>query len=128
MTQHSWYDKRCKRRYGRKPNTRRARGLSRRDKGKKRIIHRIKTFDCLPEVGIDKNVEVVSVPRSMEILKRYIKMYNMYVLKYQLYLDKKICIEMVMEKFGVKQQRTVEKAIKVCKFILATTPRDNTKQ
>lgn len=121
MTQHSWYDKRCKRRYGRKPNTRKARGLRRSDYGKKRIANRIKTFDNLPSV-IEQNVEVVDVPRSMAVLKRYIKMYNWYVNKYQLYMDKELCMSMTMEKFGIKQKKTVIKAIKVCKFILATTP------
>lgn len=122
MCQHSWYDKRCKRRYGRKPNTRRARGLRRRDFGKKRIVQSIKTFNSLPSVGVEKNVEVVDVPKSMVVLKRYIKIYNWYVNKYQLYRDKEYCIEMVMDKFGIKQKQTVIRAIKVCKFILATTP------
>jgi hypothetical protein len=122
MTQHSWYNKN-RRHYGRKPNTRRARGLKRRDAGKKRIYQKLKTFDNLEEVR-DREVEVVPVPRSMSVLKRYIRMYNMYVNRYQLFRDKKVCIELVMKKFGVQTSRTVEKAIKVCKYIIATAGDD----
>lgn len=118
MTQHSWYNKN-RRHYGRKPNTRRARGLKRRDAGKKKIYQRLKTFDNLEEVR-DLEVEVVPIPRSMSVLKRYIKMYNMYVNRYQLFRDKSVCIELVMKKFEIKQKRTVEKAIKVCKYIIAS--------
>ena len=124
MCKHSWYDKRCKRRYGRKPNTRRARGLRRRDFGKKHVVHSIKTFDSLPSVGVDKDVEEVEMPKNMAVLKRYIKIYNWYVNKYQLYRDKEYCIEMVMDKFGIKQKQTVIRAIKVCKYILANAPTD----
>ena len=124
MCKHSWYDKRCKRRYGRKPNTRRARGLRRRDFGKKHVVHSIKTFDSLPSVGVDKDVEEVEMPKNMAALKRYIKIYNWYVNKYQLYRDKEYCIEMVMDKFGIKQKQTVIRAIKVCKYILANAPTD----
>lgn len=124
MCKHSWYDKRCKRRYGRKPNTRRARGLRRRDFGKKHVVHSIKTFDSLPSVGVDKDVEEVEMPKNMAALKRYIKIYNWYVNKYQLYRDKEYCIEMVMDKFGIKQKQTVVRAIKVCKYILANAPTD----
>lgn len=124
MCKHSWYDKRCKRRYGRKPNTRRARGLRRRDFGKKHVVQSIKTFDSLPSVGVDKDVEEVEMPKNMAALKRYIKIYNWYVNKYQLYRDKEYCIEMVMDKFGIKQKQTVVRAIKVCKYILANAPTD----
>lgn len=123
MTQHSWYNKN-RRHYGRKPNTRRERGLRRRDYGKKKIYQRIRTFDNLEEVK-DLTVEVVPVPRSMAVLKRYIKMYNMYVNRYQLFRDKDVCIELVMKKFEIKQKRTVEKAIKVCKYIIATADKDD---
>jgi hypothetical protein len=119
MTQHSWYNKN-RRHYGPKPNTRKARGLKRRDAGKKRFVSSIKTYDYLPGVGVDKEVEVVSIPSSMKVLKRYIKMYNYYVNRYQLYRDKKICMELVMEKFELKTVNPVKRAIKVCKYILAT--------
>lgn len=122
MTQHSWYNKN-RRHYGRKPNTRRERGLKRRDYGKKHII-RNKTFENLEEIK-DINVEYVDIPRSMSILKRYINMYNMYVNKYQLYRERNVCIELVMKKFNVKQKRTIEKAIKVCKYIIATSNEDS---
>jgi hypothetical protein len=97
--------------------------LKRRDAGKKRIYQKLKTFDNLEEVR-DREVEVVPVPRTMSVLKRYIRMYNMYVNRYQLFRDKKVCIELVMKKFGVQTSRTVEKAIKVCKYIIATAGDD----
>jgi hypothetical protein len=50
----------------------------------------------------------------------------MYVNRYQLFRDKKVCIELVMKKFGVQTIRTVEKAIKVCKYIIATADKDDT--
>jgi hypothetical protein len=49
----------------------------------------------------------------------------MYVNRYQLFRDKKVCIELVMKKFGVQTSRTVEKAIKVCKYIIATADKDD---
>lgn len=119
MTQHSWYNKN-RRHYGRKPNTRRARGLPNRNRGKKRYVQSTKTYDSLPSVGIDKNVEEVAIPRSMAILKRYIKMYNYYLNRYQLYRDREVCIDIVREKFELKTTKPVERAIKVCKYILAT--------
>lgn len=116
---HRWYSP-YKRRYGPKPNTRRARGLKRRDYGKKRLLKTYHTYDNLPSVEVEKSVEEVPVPRSIHVLKRYIGIYNFYVNKYQLYRDKKVCIELAMKKFDIKQKRTVEHAIKVCKYILAT--------
>ena len=114
--------------HNKETNTRRARGLKRRDAGKKKIYHRLKTFDNLEEVR-DREVEgVVPVPpRSMSVLKRYIRMYNMYVNRYQLFRDKKVCIELVMKKFGVcRQVGQLEKANKVCKYIIATADKDDT--
>lgn len=122
MTQHSWYNKN-RRHYGRKPNTRRARGLPNRNKGKRKFVNSIKTYDNLPSVGIDKEVEVVEIPRRMAILKRYIKMYNYYLNRYQIYRDKQTCMEIVRDKFELKTINPVIKAIKVCKFILATADR-----
>lgn len=122
MTQHSWYNKN-RRHYGPKPNTRRERGLKRRDYGKKHIV-RNRIFESLEQVK-ESVVEPVDIPRSMAILKRYINMYNMYVNKYQLYRDKNVCINLVMEKFSIKQKRTVDKAIKVCKYIIATADEDS---
>lgn len=122
MTQHSWYNKN-RRHYGRKPNTRRERGLKRRDYGKKHII-RNTVFENLEEIK-EQVVEEVTIPRSMSILKKYIRIYNLYVHKYQLYRDKSTCIKLVMEKYGIKQKRTIEKAIKVCKYIIATVNEDS---
>jgi hypothetical protein len=116
---HRWYSP-YKRRYGPKPNTRRARGLKRRDYGKKKLLRTFHTYDNLPSVGIETDVEIVQIPRSIKKLKEYIGMYNFYVNKYQLYRDKKVCIELTMKKFDIKQKRTVLRAIKVCKYILAT--------
>ena len=78
MSQHSWYDKN-RRHYGRKPNTRKARGLRRRDYGTKKgpAIH--KQPSNLRPVEVDTNVKEVEIPRSMVVLKRYIKIYNWYV-------------------------------------------------
>ena len=119
MTQHSWYNKN-RRHYGRKPNTRRARGLPNRNKGKRTYVKSIKTYSNLPSVGVEDNVEEVAIPKSMAILKRYIKMYNYYLNRYQLYRDKEVCITLVKEKFELKTSTPVKKAIKVCKYILAT--------
>lgn len=123
MTQHRWYDKRSKRRYGRKPNTRRARGLHNRNYGKKRLFNNIRTFDDLQEVR-DLNVEVVEIPKNLATIKRYIKYYNYYVNRYQLFRDKEYCIQLAMEKFGVLQKKTIIKAVKVCKYIIATAEQD----
>jgi hypothetical protein len=115
MTQHRWYHP-YKRRYGPKPNTRTARGLPRRRK--KAIVSSIKHFDYLPKVEVDTNVEPVAIPTSMAVMKRYIKMYNWYVNKYQLYRDKELCMEMVRLKFGLKTTNPIKRAINVCKYIL----------
>ena len=123
MPQHRWYHP-YKRRYGRKPNTKRERGLKRKDYGKKRLLKTYHIYDNLPSVETDTKVEVVPIPRSLSVLKRYIGIYNFYVNKYQLYRDKKVCIELAMKKFGIKQKRTIEHAIKVCKYILATANDD----
>ena len=119
MCQHSWYDK-SRRHYGPKPNTRRARGLKRRDFGIKKGPKTNKPIDSLAPVGIDKNVKEMPIPRSMFVIKRYAKIYNWYVQHYDRYPDKKICLDHTAEKFG-KSKSTIKRAIDVCKYILATT-------
>lgn len=122
MSQHSWYDKN-RRHYGRKPNTRRARGLRRRDYGIKQGPKVEKSPSNLQKVEIDYNVKEVPIPKSMAVVKRYAKMYNWYVKHYEKYPDKQVCIAHTSVKFEVSEV-TVRKAIDVCKFILATTPEE----
>ena len=120
MSQHSWYDKN-RRHYGPKPNTRRARGLPIRI-GKTGPLVK-KSPSNLPIVEVDKNVKPIAIPERMKTIKRYAKMYNWYVQQYDKYPDKNVCIALTVEKFGVCD-RTVMKAIRVCKYILATTPQE----
>lgn len=122
MSQHSWYNPN-RRHYGRKPNTRRERGLRRRDYGIKQGPRVPKLPSNLQPVEVETDVKEVDIPRSMAVVKRYVKLYNWYVQHYDKYPDKKICIQHTSVKFGVSEV-TVKKAIAVCKFILATTPAD----
>lgn len=122
MSQHSWYDPN-RRHYGRKPNTRRARGLRRRDYGIKQGPRVEKSPSNLQPVEVDANVKVVAIPRNMSTIKRYAKMYNWYVQHYDKFPDRDLCISHTSVKFGVSVV-TVKKAIAVCKYILATTPAD----
>lgn len=122
MSQHSWYDK-TRRHYGPKPNTRRARGLRRRDFGIKKGTAVEREPSNLQKVEVDKNVKEVDIPRNMKVLKRYIKIYNWYVQHYGKFPDKNVCVEETAFKFG-KSIRVVRKAIAVCKYILATTETD----
>lgn len=116
MCQHSWYDKN-RRHYGRKPNTRRARGLPSRALGVKRGPTVKKPIETLPAVGVDRDVKLVEIPMSMLTIRKYSKMYNWYVDKYQMFYDKEICMQMTAEKFHTRIE-TVKKAIDVCKMIL----------
>lgn len=122
MCQHSWYDK-SRRHYGPKPNTRKARGLKRRDFGIKKDPMVSKQPSNLQKVEVDRNVKEVEIPSRMSVLKRYIKMYNWYVQHYAKFPDRKICVEHTAVKFEASEA-TVKKAIAVCKYILATTPTD----
>lgn len=120
MSQHSWYNPN-RRHYGPKPNTRKARGLPRRDKGKTHCVASTNTeiYSGLERVDVDTNVEEVALPKKVSVMKRYAKMYNWYVQYYQRFFDKKVCIQLVAKKFR-STEATVTKAIKVCKYILAT--------
>lgn len=115
---HSWYDKN-RRHYGPKPNTRRARGLPKRDKGRPQGPATKRPIASLQTVEVDKNVKAVPLPKTMKQMKRYAKIYNWYVQHYDKYPDKKLCMEMTAEKFDLSI-RTIDKAIAVCKYILAT--------
>lgn len=119
MCQHSWYDKN-RRHYGRKPNTRRERGLRRRDFGIKHGPHRSMKYDNMQPVESDKNVKQVPIPNNVKVIKRYAKIYNWYVQHYEKYGDKKKCMEATAEKFGFSLN-TIKHAINVCKYILATS-------
>lgn len=118
MCQHSWYDKK-RRHYGPKPNTRRERGLKRRDYGIKRGPMCDTSLNALPSSGIDTNVEPVELPKTWASTKRLISIYNDYVNFYDLYRDKETAIEYTIAKYHVRPA-TVEKAISVCKYLLAS--------
>lgn len=119
MCQHSWYDPN-RRHYGRKPNTRKERGLKRIDYGIKKGPATKKRIESLAPVEPDMNVKEVAIPRSMAVVKRYIKIYNWYVQHYDKFNDKDLCIAETAKKFS-KSIMTIKKAIAVCKYILATT-------
>ena len=118
MCQHSWYDKN-RRHYGRKPNTRRARGLRNRNFGIKTgpadTLRALR--DTLPEVSPDLNVKKVPLPTE-RAMKRYAKMYNWYVRFCDIYRDNILSREKVAEKFKVSMH-TVIRAIDTCKYVLA---------
>lgn len=120
MSQHSWYNPNRKRRYGPKPNTRRARGLRRRDYGKKKGPRASRVQDVLPpvETDFDFDFDETKVPKSERTLKKYIQIYNWYVGKYQLYYDREICIKATSQAFECSEE-VVKKAIACCKYILA---------
>ena len=119
MCQHSWYDKN-RRRYGPKPNTRRERGLKRRDLGIAHGPKHNKPIETLQAIDKERNVKEVEIPRSMTIIKRYVKIYNWYVQHYEKCPDAKLCLAQTADKFN-KSLITIKKAIDVCKYILATT-------
>lgn len=127
MSQHSSYNPKRKRRYGPKPNTRRARGLRRRDAGKKKGPRASKVQDVLPQVETDYAVEEAMLPTNQRTLKKYIRIYNWYVGKYQLYYDREICLEATSQAFKCRVE-TVEKAIACCKYILAVAQISNKQQ
>lgn len=122
MCQHSWYDKN-RRHYGRKPNTRRARGLPNRNTGVKRGPAVYKQPSNLPPVEVDKNVREIGIPARMSTMKHYAKVYNWYVQHYSKFPDKTLCIKETADKFGMCL-KSVYTAINVCKYILATTEAD----
>lgn len=122
MCQHSWYDK-TRRHYGRKPNTRRERGLRRTDYGLKKGPNTRKPIESLTPVEIDKNVKPMPIPRSMKVMKRYAKMYNWYVQHYDKFPDKELCMRETAKRFD-KSMVTVKKAIDTCKYILATSEQE----
>ena len=122
MCQHSWYDKN-RRHYGPKPNTRKARGLRRKDYGIKRgPLNSVQPQNLQP-VDVDTDVKEVEIPRYMGVVKKYVKMYNWYVQHYSKFPDKQLCMQETANKFG-KSIAVVKKAIDVCKYILATTPQE----
>lgn len=119
MCQHSYYDKN-RRHYGPKPNTRRERGLKRRDYGIVKGPMNRKPIETMEAVQVDTNVKEVEIPRRMTVIKRYARMYNWYVQHYDKFPDKDLCITETSKKFE-KSVKTVKKAIDVCKYILATS-------
>lgn len=120
MCQHSWYDKN-RRHYGRKPNTRRERGLPRRDLGIKRGPRDTQWREekGLPEIPIDRNVKPVPIP-SERVLKRYVKIYNWYVRWCDKYRDSKVALEHVTKKFEITAF-TARKAIDTIKYVIVLT-------
>ena len=120
---HSWY-KKDRRHYGPKPNTRRERGLPNRNRGKPRPKLKKELSALLPSVGIDTNVEMLTKLPSIQTIKKYAKIYNFYMQQYDLYRDKEICVEYTIHAFRCTKA-IVTKAIKVCKYLLATTTQNN---
>lgn len=120
MCQHSWYDKN-RRHYGPKPNTRRERGLPRRDLGIKRGPRdtRWQNEKGLPEIDIDRNVRPVPIPKEF-VLKRYVKIYNWYVRYCDKFRDENVAIEHVMQKFSISRF-TTNRAIRTIKYVLVLT-------
>lgn len=119
MCQNSWYDKK-RRHYGPKPNTRRARGLKRRDTGLKKGPATQRPIYTMEAVQADTNVKQTNLPYQMKTMKRYAKIYNWYVQHFDRYPDKKLCLQATIDKFGLCD-RTVMHAIRVCKYLLATS-------
>ena len=119
MCQHSWYDKN-RRHYGPKPNTRRARGLRNRNFGIKTGPKTRKPIKSMQPVEYDKDVKEMPIPRSLKIVKRYVKIYNWYVQHYDKFPDKELCIAETSKKFELTIA-TIKRAIAVCKYILATS-------
>ena len=119
MCQHSYYDKN-RRHYGRKPNTRRARGLPRTDKGKKRIFNKCAAYNNLPDVVSDVWLgPPPEIPANERTQLIYIRMYNYYVNEYGKIYDRVVALKRTMVKFRASDIRVV-KAINFAKYILAT--------
>ena len=106
-----------------KPNTRRERGLKRRDFGIKKLPTCSTPPSNLQPVEVEKDVKEVKIPRSMAVIKRYVRIYNWYVQHYEKCPDKKLCMAETADKFKMSLP-VIKKAIAVCKYILATTDRD----
>ena len=119
MCQHSWYDKK-RRHYGPKPNTRRERGLPRRDKGKHHKFVRNNIYNNLPDISVDSWVgDAPEIPSSAKTQEFYIRMYNYYVSEFGKIGDKIVAMQRTMVKFRASDIR-VAKAIQFAKYVLAT--------
>lgn len=119
MCQHSWYDKN-RRHYGPKPNTRRARGLPRRDKGKRKVFTRNNSYSGLPDLQVEEWIgPPPEIPQNERTQMIYIRIYNYYVNEYGECRDKVIALQRTMAKFGASDMR-VAKAIRFAKYVLAT--------
>lgn len=119
MCQHSWYDKN-RRHHGPKPNTRRARGLKRRDFGKKKkdFYVRTKEYDELPDITVGEWVgPPPEIPKNAHTQVIYVRIYNYYVNEFGLCNDKLIAMQNTMIKFKSSDAR-VAKAIKFAKYLL----------
>lgn len=122
MCQHSWYDKN-RRHYGRKPNTRRERGLRRTDYGIRKGPKPNRPIESMQPVEADMYVKPMPIPRSMKVMKRYVRIYNWYVQHFDKFPDKDLCMKETSKKFELTLN-TVKKAIDTCKYILATTEKN----
>lgn len=118
MCQHSWYDPN-RRHYGPKPNTRKERGLRRRDYGIKTGPRTRAPIQTMQPVEVDKDVKQMPIPKSMKVMKRYVKIYNWYVQHYDKFPDKELCMQEAARKFE-RSMNTIKIAINTCKYILAT--------
>lgn len=119
MCQHSWYNKN-RRKYGRKPNTKRARGIPRKDKGKKRGFRKKDWNTYLPDVAVEEWVgPPPEIPKNERTQMIYIRMYNFYVNEYGIVQDRIIAMQRTMEKFKASDMR-VAKAIQFAKYVLST--------
>lgn len=118
MSQHSWYNPN-RRHYGPKPNTRRARGLHNRNYGRKYGPHPKLDNLNLPAVDTPiRDIGEVDIPTSLSTVKKYAKLYNYYLDRYQDYRDAELCVTLVAERYEVSEP-TVKRAIAVCKKLIA---------
>ena len=125
--------------YGPKRNsTRRKRGFPRRDKGKRhkhseeykqrveaKRIAQLAEFERLKNDAWVK--DRAAIPKSDDVLKRYVFIYNWFHRVYEWYKDKTIAMENTKQRFNVTEP-TVTKAIKVVRYLNERSKTQNAQQ